>query len=69
MKRHVLFALLCLGVGSVLAIAASIPDSIRMLSQAEKSNVIAGCYLYNCDTPCTSTTGCYDDWYCKTSAK
>jgi len=56
MKRHVLFALLCLGVGSVLAIAASIPEPVRTLSQAEKADVIAGCY--NCDSDCAGDGGC-----------
>jgi hypothetical protein len=52
MKRKVLLALLCLGVGSVLAIAASIPESVRMLSQDEKANMIAGTGCHNCTNWC-----------------
>lgn len=40
-----------------MAIAASIPEPIRTLSQAEKANVLAGCY--NCDSECTHDGGCY----------
>lgn len=47
MKRNVLFVLLLIGVGSVLAIAVSIPEPIRMLSDAEKDEIIGGCG-YDC---------------------
>jgi len=65
MKRHVLFALLCLGLCSVLAIAASIPEPVRILSKAEKAHVIGGCF-YNCAYLCISPYfGCVSDAWCQ----
>jgi len=64
MKRKVLFALLCLGVVSVFAIAVSIPEPVRILSGAEKANVIAGCF-YDCDQYCTDPGGCAPALYCQ----
>lgn len=66
MKRNVLFGLLCLGVASSLAIAASIPEPIRMLSDAEKEEIIGGC-TYDCpdcheaDYDCGGNGNCEDE--------
>jgi hypothetical protein len=65
MKRKVLFALLCLGVGSALAIAASIPEPVRILSLAEKDNVIAGSCFYDCDQWCTDSGACVGGGWCQ----
>lgn len=67
MKRNVLLALLCLGVCSVLAIAASIPGHVRVLSDAEKAIISAGDDCHHCER-CADPTDCFSNSYCSGKA-
>ena len=57
MKRFIVLTLLCIGIVSVGAIAASLNDPIRTLSQTEKANISAGTECYSCNV-CKNSENC-----------
>ena len=57
MNRKLVFALLCVATISAFAIAASIPEPIRTLSDVDKASVVAGDYCHYC-TDCTEDQDC-----------
>ena len=49
MNRKLMFAMLCMAIASAYAIAASIPEPVRMLSDVEKVDIVAGDYCHYCE--------------------
>ena len=63
MKKYIVLTLLCIGIVSVGAIAASLNDSVRTLSQTEKANVIAGILCHRC-VACRTNLQCNSPGTC-----
>ena len=57
MKRFVVITLLCIGVLSVGAIAASSNESVQILNQAEKAGITAGALCHSCND-CEASKNC-----------
>jgi hypothetical protein len=62
MKRCIVLTLVCIGIASVVAIATSLNDPIRTLSQVEKADITAGlchtCQDCMASRNCPAPSGC-----------